>query len=149
MASKKFKIDGREYESYQLSNEQIVRLVKENEVPNENLTADERAYLVEKIIDRFESTLCPRKNEGETNDDVFARFFGDFVNGVLCSKEKVAERMCREHRYLQNEMFKVCLAYIKKLAENYEKGYYDGRNEYAAKTSSKIIEYFNSTNYPY
>ena len=46
----KFTIDGREYNDYELSNEQIVRLVRDNEVPNENLTADERAYLVEKII---------------------------------------------------------------------------------------------------
>jgi len=147
MASKKFIIDGREYESYQLSNEQIIRLVRDNEVPNENLTADERAYLVEKIIDRFENDLC--KRNGETNDDVFVRFFSSFVNGKLHSKKHVAEMMCREHRYLQNEMFKVCLEYIKLLAENYEKGYFDPRNEYAAKTSSKIIEHFNETNYPY
>jgi hypothetical protein len=54
-----------------------------------------------------------------------------------------------EHRYLQNEMFKVCLEYIKKLADNCEKGYYDPRNEYAAETSKKIIDYFKEINYPY
>ena len=30
MTNKKFTIDGREYESYQLSNEQIVRLIKDD-----------------------------------------------------------------------------------------------------------------------
>ena len=143
----KFIIDGREYESYQLSNEQIVRLVRDNEVPNENLTADERAYLVEKIIDRFEDDLCPKS--GENMDDVFARFFGNFVNGKLTSKKHVAEVMCREHRYLQNEMFKVCLEYIKLLAENCENGRFDPRNQYAAQTSKKIIDFFKETNYPY
>ena len=147
MASRKFTIDGREYEDYQLSNEQIVRLVRDNEVPNENLTANERAYLVEKIIDRFEYDLC--KRSGETADDVFVRFFSSFVNGRLNSKKHVAEMMCREHRYLQNEMFKVCLEYIKKLAENCGNGCFDPRNEYAAKTSKKIIDYFKEIDYPY
>ena len=142
MADMKFTIDGREYAPYELRNEQIVRLIEGN-----TLTDGEKDFLKEKAYERFKYDLCPKG--GENNDDVFARFFGNFVNGKLNSKKYVAEVMCREHRYLQNEMFKVCLAYIKKLAENYEDGRFDGRNEYAAKTSSKIIEFFNSTNYPY
>jgi hypothetical protein len=80
---------------------------------------------------------------------VFARFFGNFVNGKLHSKKHVAEIMCREHRYLQNEMFKVCLEYIKLLAENCENGRFDPRNQYAAQTSKKIIDYFKEIDYPY
>jgi hypothetical protein len=54
-----------------------------------------------------------------------------------------------EHRYLQNEMFKVCLEYIKQLAENCENGWYDPRNKYACETSKKIIDYFKEIDYPY
>ena len=140
----KFTIDGREYEDYQLSNEQIAELVDGN-----TLMGSEKAFLMEKAYQRFKYDLCPRKNDGEDNDDVFARFFGNFVNGKCHNKKKVADLMCREHRYLQNEMFKVCLEYIKKLAENCEKGYYDPRNQYAAQTSKKIIDYFKEINYPY
>lgn len=147
MANKKFTIDGREYSIYELSNEQIVRLVDDNEIPNENLTANERALLVEEIIRRFETALC--KRSGETSDDVFVRFFSSFVNGRLNSKKHVAEMMCCEHRYLQNEMFKVCLEYIKLLAENCENGRFDPRNQYAAQTSKKIIDYLKEINYPY
>ena len=143
MKSKKFTIDGREYESYQLSNEQILRLIKDDT----KACSEDRDFLMEKVLERFEYDLCPRS--GENDDDVFARFFGNFVNGKLHSKEHVAEMMCREHRYLQNEMFKVCLEYIKLLAENYEKGFYDGRNQYAAQTSKKIIDNFKEINYPY
>lgn len=139
MADMKFTIDGREYAPYELRNEQIVRLIESND--------ENKELLMEKVLERFKNGLCPKG--GENMDDVFARFFGSFVNGKLTDSKHVAEVMCREHRWLQNEMFKVCLAYIKKLAENYEKGWFDGRNEYAAKTSSKIIEFFNSTNYPY
>jgi hypothetical protein len=67
----------------------------------------------------------------------------------LKDKKKVADKMCKEHRYLQNEMFKVCLEYIKKLAENCENGWYDPRNQYAAETSKKIIDYFKEIDYPY
>jgi len=142
MASKKFTIDGREYSIYELSNEQIVRLIKEN-----NVTPCDHDLLIEETIRRFENDLC--KRGGETADDVFVRFFSSFVNGRLNSKKHVAEVMCREHRYLQNEMFKVCLEYIKLLAENCEKGWFDPRNQYAAETSKKIIDYFKEIDYPY
>jgi hypothetical protein len=142
MADMKFTIDGREYAPYELRNEQIVRLIEGN-----TLTDDEKAFLKEKAYERFKYDLCPKG--GENNDDVFARFFGNFVNGKLNSKKHVAEVMCREHRYLQNEMFKVCLEYIKLLAENCENGRFDPRNQYAAQTSKKIIDYFKEIDYPY
>lgn len=139
MADIKFTIDGREYAPYELRNEQIVRLIESND--------ENKELLMEKVLERFKYDLCPKG--GENNDDVFARFFGNFVNGKLNSKKHVAEVMCREHRYLQNEMFKVCLEYIKLLAENCEKGWFDPRNQYAAQTSKKIIDFFKETNYPY
>jgi len=138
----KFTINNREYEAWELSNEQIVKLIEKE--PN---GSEKRNALTEIMIGRFKYDLCPRC--GEDNDDVFARFFGNFVNGKCRSMKKVAERMCREHRYLQNEMFKVCLEYIEKLAENCENGYYDPRNKYAAETSKKIIDYFKEIDYPY
>lgn len=142
MANKKFNIGGREYSDYQLSNEQIVKLIEGN-----TLVESDKAFLMEKVYERFKYDLC--KRNGEENENVFARFFSNFVNGKCSSKRKVAELMACEHRYLQNEMFKVCLEYIKKLAENCEKGFYDPRNEYACKTSKKIIDNFKEDNYPY
>ena len=100
-----------------------------------------RADVVEQIIKNFGYDLCLKPDE--TKDEWFARTFGDFVNGRMCSARKVAEAMARDHRYLQAEMFRVCLAYIRMLSENYEKGYYDPRNEYACKTSKRIIEFLD------
>ena len=142
MAERKFNIDGREYASYELSNGQIARLIEDDPY-----VSDDKEFLMDVVFNRFRSELCPKS--GENMDDVFARFFGNFVNGKLRSKKHVAEVMCREHRYLQNEMFKVCLEYIKLLAENYDSGCYDGRNEYAAMTSKKIIDHFKEINHPY
>jgi hypothetical protein len=126
-----------------LSNAQIIELLE----GDHDVTDMGHEFLMKKVYERFKSDLCPRC--GEDNDDVFARFFGNFVNGKCHNKKKVAEKMCREHRYLQNEMFKVCLEYIKKLAENCENGYYDPRNKYAAETSKKIIDFFKQINWPY
>lgn len=142
MAERKFNIDGREYASYELSNGQIARLIEDDPY-----ASDDKEFLMDVVFNRFRSDLCPKC--GENTDDVFARFFGNFVNGKLHSKKHVAEVMCREHRYLQNEMFKVCLEYIKLLAENCEKGCFDPRNQYAAQTSKKIIDYFKEIDYPY
>ena len=129
----KFTINNREYESYQLSNSQVLQLYA-----NPALSKEEKDELNNIIVNRFTYDLCPEAVEDD--DDVFVRFFSNFVNGKIHSKKKVAERICNEHRYLQDQMFKVCLEYIKKLAENYGDGRYDGRNEWAAKTSSLIVE---------
>lgn len=142
METKKFIIDGREYETYQLSNRQMLDIIKGNEIND-----DDRNLLMGKVLDRFEYDLCPKN--GETDDEVFVRFFSNFVNGKMRSKNNVAEKMSLEHRYLQSQMFMVCMEYIVKLAENYERGYYDGRNEYACKTAKIIIDHLNEIDYPY
>lgn len=129
----KFKVDGRELEAYQLSNRQMVDLIK-NDTKAAN---EERDYLMEQVLNRFESECCPMC--GENNDNVFVRQFSSFVNGKCGNKENVAELMSREHRYLQSEMFFVCLAFIRKLAENYDNDCYDLRNEYACRTAKQMI----------
>lgn len=136
----KFIIDNREVPDYNLSNNEMIELLN-----NENTTNEEKEHLKNLIVSRFQHSLC--KHDGETEDDVFVRLFANFVNGKLESKRKVAEKMATEHRYLQNEMFKVCLEYIKVLAENSEKGWYDGRNDWACKTSGKIVELLKAENY--
>lgn len=94
--------------------------------------------ILQVILNRFECDSCQR--EGESADELFARQFGDFVNGKMCSPKEVAKKMATDHRYLQQEMFKVCLEYIKILAENGAKGWCDPRNEWACKTSESIIK---------
>lgn len=142
MERRKFVIDGREYETYELSNEQMVHLANGNE-----LMGADKAFIKDKIVERFMNDCCARC--GEDNNDVFARQFSNYVNRCPNDFKKAAEKMSHEHRYLQNEMFKVCLDYIKVLAENCENGWFDARNEYACETSKKIIDYFKEINYPY
>lgn len=138
----KFNIDNREIEDYQLSNKQLLELVK-----GSNITDEERQFLTQKIIKKFEYDLCPKN--GENDDDVFVRFFSNFVNGKLTSSKDVANKMAQDHRYLQEEMFKVCMKYIVILAQNFNDGYYDGRNAYACETSNKIVKALDDMNWPY
>jgi hypothetical protein len=104
-------------------------------------------FLMKKVYERFKYNLCPKS--GEDNNDVFAHFFSDYVNHCPNDFKRAAKVMGREHRYLQSEMFKMCIEYIKVLAEHYNNGCYDPRNQYAAQTSKKIIDFFKETNYPY
>lgn len=128
-----FKIDGREYKSYELSNEQILRLYKD-----ETLSPEEKEEVTRMLVNSFEYHLCP--NAGENEDDVFVRFFSNFVNGRMRDKRYVADRLSCQHRYLQGEMFKVCMAFIEKLDRDYISGNYDGRNEYACRTANIIVK---------
>ena len=138
----KFNVNGRERESYELSNRELVDLLKSNATNDEEKTA-----LQKLLLEHFEYDLCPKC--GESYDDVFVRFFSNFVNGKCRDKKHVAEKMSWDHRYLQNEMFYVCLEFIKKLAENCEKGFYDPRNRYACETSKMMIDALKSADYPF
>ena len=133
----KFTIDNREYEAYELSNEQIVKLLEKE--PN---GSEKRNALTEIMIGRFKYDLCAKS--GETRDDVFARFFSNYVNRCPNDFKKAAKAMGRDHRYLQSEMFKMCIEYIKVLAEHYDNGCYDPRNQWACKTAKTLITEYNS-----
>ena len=146
---KKFNIDGHEVEWYCLTDNEIVELMEKKDTSSED-----REYLNKFLIDRFKAECCARP--GETNNDVFVRQFSEHVNGRMQSErvydreagkddwiggaEACARKMAKEHRYLQQEMFKVCLEYIKVLAKNYEKGIYDGRNEWSCKVSKDFVD---------
>lgn len=132
-----FKINGNDIPLYQLSNRELVDIVRD-----ENTSEADRKAITDYIVNRFENKCCPRTGEG--HEEVFARAFGDYVNSRCHgreSMEKVAKNMARDHRYLQQEMFKVCLEYIKVLGKNYADGIYDGRNEWACKVSKGFLDY--------
>ena len=139
--------DGREVEAgslYMFSNRCLMDSYTKALLEDRDADAEE---FLHNILSRFEYDSCQKV--GESKDELFARQFSDFVNGRMCSPKDVAEKMAKDHRYLQSEMFKVCLEYIKILADNYERGCYDARNKYACETSKKIIDYFKEINYPY
>lgn len=129
----KFTIDGREYEDYQLSNEQIAELVERG-----TLMGAEKAFLMEKAYERFKRECCARVGEGR--DELFARNFSDYVNRCGHNNKKAVKEMGRDHRHLQQEMFILCLEYMKVLAEAYKQDRYDPRNQWAAKCSDKAIQ---------
>ena len=74
------------------------------------------------------------------NDKEFADVFSRFVNGLMGSAVKTGKELANDHRYLVNQKFKVVIAFVEQLAENYQKGEYDARNEWACKLASEIIE---------
>lgn len=136
----KFTIDGREYEDYQLSNEQIVELLDDEE-----LTDSGREFLMKKVYERFKHECCARK--GESRDELFARNFSDYVNRCPNDFKKAASAMGRDHRYLQSEMFKLCIEYFKVLDKAYLDSRYDARNEWAVKTANEALWLLKAENW--
>lgn len=149
---RKFNVNGREVEWYHLTDNEIAELLEK-----EDTSSEDREFLNKFMFDRFKSECCA--NPGETSNDVFVRQFSEHVNGRITGEkvydretgkdkwiggaEACARKMAREHRYLQQEMFKVCLEYIKVLAENYENGIYDNRNEWSCQISKDFVDYCN------
>ena len=128
----KFTIDGREYEDYQLSNEQIVSLIE-----GDTLMGSEKAFLMEKAYQRFKHECCAKR--GERRDELFARQFSNYVNRCPNDFKVAAKAMAKDHRYLQSEMFKVCIEYFKVLEQAYLDDRYDDRNSWAVKTANKAL----------
>lgn len=70
-------------------------------------------------------------------DKAFAQEFANFVNGRMCSAEKTGRELARAHRYLQHQMFHVFIGFMRQLAFNYKKGFFDRRNECASQLAAE------------
>lgn len=70
-------------------------------------------------------------------DKEFAKEFENFVNGRMRSAETTGRELSRAHRYLQQQMFKVFISFMRQLVHNYQKGYYDDRNEWASRVAAE------------
>ena len=70
-------------------------------------------------------------------DKAFAKEFANFVNGQMCSAENTGRELTRAYRYLQQQMFKMFVGFMRQLAYNYQKGSYNDRNEWASRLASE------------
>ena len=123
------KFDGRP--SYTASDEQVLKAYEDEKDPLV------KSWLAALVASRFKKYV-PKSDESK--DECQGRIIEDLVNGRITNFEKTADRMARSHRYLQNEMFKLFRCFVKKLADNYDKGWYDPRNEWACKTAKDIVD---------
>lgn len=74
-------------------------------------------------------------------DKAFAKEFENFVNGRMASADKTGRELTKAHRYLQQQMFKVFMGFVRQLALNYKEGRYDDRNERASYLAYAIYNY--------
>ena len=91
------------------------------------------------------------------NDKQFADEFSRFVNGKMGSAAKTGREWANDHRFVVNEKFKVVMAFMEQLAENYKQGCYDlvmnGHASWRMKLSSTlekrnfIIQFFKFYRY--
>lgn len=73
------------------------------------------------------------------------------VNSTSFTPREVAEHCASGHRFLQQELFKFCMAYVEEMHEKHMHGYYDARNAWSCKLSNEIVEkvLLSSENYFY
>ena len=78
-------------------------------------------------------------NQLSENDKRFADEFSNYVNGKMASPRKVGKALADDHRYLVNEKAKLMFYFMEQLAENWHKGRYDQRNEWACRLATTIF----------
>lgn len=70
-----------------------------------------------------------------------AQVLSDFANSSLSQeRENFVDMVTTEHRYLQQEMFKMMLSCIDKWSFADITGMFDSKNEYTVKASKVMIE---------
>ena len=74
-------------------------------------------------------------------EQTFVEGFSRFVNGQMGSAAKVGDALANDHRYLVNEKGKVVFAFLERLADDYQKGRYDQRNEWVCRLAAETIEH--------
>ncbi len=75
------------------------------------------------------------------NEQAFVECFSQFVNGQMGSAAKVGNALADDHRYLINEKGKVVFAFLERLANDYQKGRYDQRDEWVCRLAAEAIEH--------
>ncbi len=80
-------------------------------------------------------------NQLSENDKRFADEFSNYVNGKMASPRKVGKALADDHRYLVNEKAKLMFYFMEQLAENWHKGRFDQRNEWACRLAAETIDH--------
>ena len=80
------------------------------------------------------------RHELSASEQEFVRSESNFINGCLYHKREVAEAMASDHRYLVGQKGELYIEFLKVLAKNYKRGYYDPRNEHVCHAASVAID---------
>ena len=85
-------------------------------------------------------------NELNEKDRQFAEMFSEFVNGKMSSPRKTGKELAKDHRYLVNEKARLMFSFMEQLAEDWHKGRYDRRNEWACRLAAEAIDHLAEQN---
>lgn len=80
-------------------------------------------------------------NRLSENEQAFVECFSRFVNVLMGSASKVGNALADNHLYLINEKEKVVFAFLECLANDYQKGRYDQRDEWACRLAAETVEH--------
>ena len=72
--------------------------------------------------------------------DIKAKAISELINDCSYSPRRVGCELSTDHRYLQSEFGRTAMSFFGCLAENYEKGLYDARNEYECRCAKIMID---------
>ena len=103
------------------------------------MSAANRESIIRQVINiKSKNTMDRNLSEKE---QAFVEGFSRFVNGQMGSAAKVGDALANDHRYLVNEKGKVVFAFLERLADDYQKGRYDQRNEWVCRLAAETIKH--------
>jgi hypothetical protein len=131
----KFLVDGKEVESYDLTNLDLL-----NHYYGET-DAERKQELIDIIVARFNRHLCPQF-AGETMDDVAATFIKNYVENLSSNTKDAVKHMTDKettNEFAQHKIFMFFLEFIARLAIMYKEREFGRGNGWACMTADKIM----------
>ena len=104
------------------------------------MSAANRESIIRRVINIKSKNTMDSKKLSE-KEQTFVECFSRFVNGQMGSASKVGNALANDHRYLVNEKGQVVFAFLERLADDYQKGHYDQRDEWACRLAAETIEH--------
>jgi len=121
-------------------NEEVIELVQKQVFDNINVSEQTKSA-VSRLMQAYENaTYAEHTDRHKWYRDVV----DDMVNDCSFRDDELAEKMANNHPTLQQSFMRMCLKFIKKMAE---KTYFDGRNEDSVKLAKTIVESIKDNDY--
>jgi len=88
-------------------------------------------------------------NQKQIRAEAAAKEVANFANEMSMDMQSFVDAIANEHRTIQQAFTGLCFAWIRKAAEQYDKGDFDGRNEYSVEQCEKITKYVDVSSPPF
>lgn len=114
-----------------------------NEITNSVELTDEQKVALRELVSEYEYITY---KESSDRHEFYRNIVDDMVNDMAFEDRKLAEKMANNHPTLQQSFMRMCVYFIKCMAE---KTYYDDRNKASVEYAKAVVDNVGESYFPF